>query len=196
MRWLIVTGIVLAVPGVAFGQGLGGAAQKEAERRKANAASGVKARSVDIETLRTDTGSGKGTFSTTGVATTNEESPAASDGKPKPVSETSSSGRRSEPSGTEVLQRKIETWRGRYRPVKASVDSLEVEVADLEARESRIAGIATDKTTYRDPNLRTEAERTVERLPKAREQLARARQRLAEIEEGARRDGVSTGQLF
>jgi len=69
-------------------------------------------------------------------------------------------------------------------------------VADLEARESKIAGIATDKTAYRDPNLRTDAERTVERLPKAREQLARARQRLAEIEEGARRDGVSTGQLF
>jgi hypothetical protein len=96
----------------------------------------------------------------------------------------------------DLLNRKIAKWRYRYRPVKASVDALEREVADLEARESRIAGIATDKTKPRDPNLRTDGERTVERLPKARAQLSAARERLSTIEEDARRDGVSSGQLY
>jgi hypothetical protein len=194
MRWLIVASIVLTVPDVVLAQGLGDAARKEKERRKANAEAGVDARSVDGEVLAAGTGTGKGTFSTTGVATTNgEERRPASGGKP--AGTTSSSGRASGPSSMEQLQSKIAMWRARYRPVKSSADALEREVAELEAKESRILVIVTDTTTPRDPNIRTDAERTVERLPRARKELAAARQELITIEEGARRDGVSASQL-
>jgi hypothetical protein len=199
IRWLIVAGLVLGVPVGSAAQGLGAAAQKEAARRKANAEAGVKARSVDNEALQTETGTGKGTFSSSGAAPLGDDQvPAAEVGKPRPEkasSESGSSGATSEPSGMDLLQSKIETWRARYRPVKSNVDSLEREIADLEARASKIAGIATDKSSYRDPKLRTDAERTMERLPRAREQLSRARQQLSQIEDGARRDGVSTSQL-
>jgi hypothetical protein len=194
IRWLIVASIALTIPNVVLAQGLGGVAQKEKERRKANAEAGVKARSVDDEELQSDTGTGKGTFSTTGVAATNvAERPPATSGKP--AGTTSSSGPMSGPSGMEELQNKIAKWRAGYRPVKSTVDALEREVADLEAKASRIVVIVTDTTKPRDPNIRTEAERTVERLPRARKELAAARQQLLSIEEGARRDGVSAGQL-
>lgn len=194
MRWLIVAGLVLTAPSMVLGQGLGDAARKEKERRKANAEAGVKARSVDDEELKSDTGTGSGTFSTTGVATpsANERRPASGE---KPSRAPSSSGSTSGSAGMDALQNKIAMWRSRYRPVKASADALEREVAELEAKASRIGGIATDKTQPRDPNIRTDAERTVERLPRARKELAAARQQLSTIEEGARRDGVSAAQL-
>jgi len=199
MRWLMVTGMLLAVPAAGLAQGLGDAAKKEKERQKANAASGVKVRSVDNNNLPTaDTEGGKGTFSSTGGA-------AANEARPRPESEDKANGTNSSkessesttaPSGMDELQRKIEKWRGRYRSAKASVDSLEQQIADLEAKNSKIAGIATDNSSYRDPNLRTDAERTVESLARARSALTRAREQLSQVEDGARRDGVASGQLY
>lgn len=199
MRWLIAAVLVLGAAGVSSAQGLADAARKEKERQKANAAAGVKVRSVTSENLQ-ESGSGKGTFSAP-----EGQPPAAEDAKPKGESGSaepgkpgtaSEGGAAAPPSAMDVLQQKTEMWRGRYRSAKASVDSLEREIADLEAKSSRTSGIATDKSSYRDPNLRTEAERTAERLPRARTQLSSARERLREVEEGARRDGVSSGQLY
>jgi hypothetical protein len=199
MKGLIAVVLVLGAAGASSAQGLADAARKEKERQKANAAAGVKVRSVTNENLQ-EAGSGKGTFSAPEGAP-----PPAEEAKPKGESghsepgkpETSSEGGASgTPSAMDALQQKTEMWRGRYRSAKASVDSLEREVADLEARSSRIAGIATDKSSYRDPNLRTDAERTAERLPRARTQLSAARERLRQVEDGARRDGVSSGQLY
>ena len=124
------------------------------------------------------------------MATTNEEERRPASGW-KPAGTTLSSG----PSSMEQLQSKIAKWRARSRPVKLSVDALDREVAELEAKESRILVIVTDTTTPRDPNIRTDAERTVERHPRARKELAAARQELLTVEEGARRDGVSASQL-
>lgn len=100
-------------------------------------------------------------------------------------------------SDMDRLRRKSEVWRGQYRGAKEAVDRLEREVAELEEKQSRIASIVTfSGPGIRDPNVRTEAERTVERLPRARAELEQARQRLSQVEEGARRDGVGSGQLY
>jgi predicted RNase H-like nuclease (RuvC/YqgF family) len=199
MRWLMVTGMLLAVPAAGLAQGLGDAAKKEKERQKANAAAGVKVRSVDNNNLKTaETEDSKGTFSNSGGAAGSEAQPRPEiEDKAKSASSSKESREStSAPSGMDELQRKIEKWRGRYHSAKSSVDSLEREIADLEARNSKIAGIATDRSTPRDPNLRTDAERTVESLARARRALTGAREELSRVEDGARRDGVASGQLY
>lgn len=189
--------VLLVVPSFAFSQSLGDAARKEQERRKKNAEAGVKARSVDDEQLRSGTGTGKGTVSTSDGA----DSPSAgassanADGPPTGSAGTVPDVVGGGVSETEQRQSRLTRWRNLYRPAKASVDSLQREVADLEERVSR-THISDRKPGYRDPNVRTGDERTLSRLPTARQELARAKARLSTIEESARRDGVSAAQLY
>jgi hypothetical protein len=152
MRWVLVAVLMLG-PAASHAQGLGDAARKEKNRQKANAAAGVKARSVDDDALKSGSeGTGQGTCSSTGTATPDQDG-----AKPVPEADAAQQSPRGEagaaPSGTEDLQRRIDTWRSRYRPAKARVESLEREIAELEAKESNIAGIATDKSRYRDPTF-------------------------------------------
>jgi BMFP domain-containing protein YqiC len=107
---------------------------------------------------------------------------------------------------------KLARWRAKFRPLKARVDALEREVADLEAKASRSSPVGTappepirDKygviVGYRGggsggPRPLHEGEAARLRLPRAREKLAGAKQELAHVESQARREGIAPGQLY
>jgi DNA repair exonuclease SbcCD ATPase subunit len=99
------------------------------------------------------------------------------------------------PSGMDELRAKAEKWRGSYRSLTARVAALEADIKRLEELDSRTASINVGDGP-RHPTLRTEAERTRERLGKARHELEQARRDLAYVEEGARLDGVPFGMLY
>ncbi len=219
---------------VLLAQGLGGAARKEQERRKKNAEAGVEVRTVGETELLSAT-EGKGTFSSAASETSSgpevggESSFTGTTSAPDPgggstaVEGAISSNAEGHPerpraqsrsegsSELDRLNEKSAAWRARYRAAKQKSDALEREVADLEDKNSRIAGVAVISSkpirdsygrvlayenTPRDPNIHHEAERVMERLPQARKELARAKQELSSVEDGARRAGVASGQLY
>jgi hypothetical protein len=109
-------------------------------------------------------------------------------------------------SDWDELNAKNQRWHQRYRSAKAEVDRLQAEVAKLEedAKNNFVAGYATvrigDRIVTKTPDpsspYKSYAERIQERLPAARRELADAKLRLAAVEEGARKDGVASGQLY
>jgi hypothetical protein len=84
-----------------------------------------------------------------------------------------------------ALERKIRTWRERYRPFKANVERIEREIVALEAARSRPWGPLRTTNPYAEGNLAN-----------ARGRLAEAQKKLDEIVEQARQDGVTSGQLY
>ena len=188
-----MTLLVLYAPAMLFGQSLGDAARKEQERRKKNAETGVKSRSVDDEGLRSTTVGGTGTYSTPGQlrATTPASDPSGAGTIPSGTPPPTSTGGISD---SDKLRGKIAAWRNQYQPVKAQVDKLVREVAELEAKASQIVGVWQDKSLPSGPQ-KTEAEVVLTRLPQAKSELVTARKNLANIEDAARRDGVTAGQL-
>lgn len=93
------------------------------------------------------------------------------------------------PSEMDKLRAKIQEYRAQYGPAKARVETLEREVTELSSRASRFIGGGNS-----GPAIEADAVRS--RLSAARNELDRARSALTAIEEHARRDGVSFGQLY
>jgi hypothetical protein len=207
---------------VVLAQGLGGAARKEQERRKKAAESGAKTPTYGNAELLEGT-EGKGTFSAN-VADTSGDSEmqapvtgepdsmpaagvAANEGDVQPAA--------AAPEQTDMdrFKAKLARWRAKFQPLKAQVDALEREVADLEAKASRSSAVgpAPDKP-IRDgygvivgyethgggggPRPLHEGEAARMRLPRARQELAGAKAALADVENQARSDGIAPGQLY
>jgi len=103
-------------------------------------------------------------------------------------------------SDMDVLREKAARWRGQYHIVAERITSLEAEISKLEEEDRRTVNIKIwehpDPKHVYDPNLKTGGERTHERLLAARDELARAKRELDKIADDARRDGVSSGQLY
>jgi len=102
-----------------------------------------------------------------------------------------------EPSDLEKLRARVEFWRGRHQSAAARIADLEKELAVLEADATRAGSVPNEDS---NPGKSAEARRRTEffkdRLTAARKELADARQELSEIEEGARAEGISPGQLY
>jgi hypothetical protein len=206
---------------VVLAQGLGEAARKEQERRKKAAAeSGARTPTYGNAELL-ETPKGKGTFSANVADTSGEsETPApvvienetmpppgiANEGHAQPAAEGP------EQTDMDRFKAKLARWRAAFLPLKARVDALEREVADLEPKASRDSGVgvAPGKPIYDPyrgivgyessggggPRPLHEGEAARMRLPKARQELAAAKQALADVENQARRDGIAPGQLY
>jgi hypothetical protein len=94
------------------------------------------------------------------------------------------------PSETELLQEKIQRYRAEYGPAKTRVASLEREVADLAELATKVYAEGNSAAATLDADI------VRARLNKARQDLETAKEAVAAIEERARRDGVSYGQLY
>jgi hypothetical protein len=206
---------------VVLAQGLGEAARKEQEKRKKTAEASAKAPTYGNAELL-EAPKGKGTFSS-GVADPSGDSemqapvpgetvslpPAgvgASEGDAQPAAEGP------EQTDMDRFKAKLARWRAAFQPVKARVDALEREVADLEAKAARSSSVGTTGgQPIRDsygvivayaggggggPRPLHEGEAARLRLPQARQELAGAKQELASIESQARSDGIAPGQLY
>ncbi len=206
---------------VVLAQGLGEAARKEQERRKRTAESGAKAPTYGNAEL-VEAKEGKGTFSANVADTSGDsesESPVAGETVSMPAGGVAANRGDVQPAAEgpeqtdmDRLKAKLARWRAAFQPLKARVDALEREVADLEAKASRSSAVGVaDARPIRDaygvivgyqgggsggarPLHEGEAARL--RLPKAREELAGAKQQLANVENEARRDGIAPGQLY
>jgi hypothetical protein len=222
MKAPILCVIACLTASVALAQGLGDAARKEHAKRKKAAESGSKAPTTYGDAELLGAGEGKGTFSAN-VADTSGDSEeqaavAAETGSMPPAGVAAGEGHvqpaAEGPEQTDMdrFKAKLARWRGEFQPLKARVDALEREVADLEAKASRSSPVsAAAETPIRDgygvivgyqggggggPRPLHEGEAARLRLPQAREELARAKQELAEVENQARRDGLAPGQLY
>jgi predicted RNase H-like nuclease (RuvC/YqgF family) len=133
----------------------------------------------------------RGATASLNVAQPSEESPASATFS---ASDTAGQG----DSDMDKLNAKIEAWRRRYAPVESEIARLEKEIKELEEEVSRtttpVEFIPFGRQSEHSP-IKLKAERARERLPVARRELAQARKRLDAIEESARKEGVSSGQL-
>src|SRR5262249_60035546 len=104
------------------------------------------------------------------------------------------------PSAMEELRKKNELWQGKYHVKKLEVDSLEKEIAALEKEVSQGGGgppVPLNPLNPMDTRYTESAyDVAVRELREKRAALARARQELSDIEDGARRAGVASGQLW
>jgi len=101
-------------------------------------------------------------------------------------------------TGMDELRAKIDRWRVRYRPVKARVDALEAEIKDLESKSKGITIVMGPSDPRYVPGgtpQQSQSQAALTRLNQARNELRQAKSELASIEERARKDGVSAGQL-
>ena len=206
---------------VVLAQGLGGAARKEQERRKKAAESGAKTPAYGNAELVEAT-EGKGTFSANVADVSGDsesEAPVAGETGSMPAGGVAANRGDVQPAAEgpeqtdmDRLKAKLARWRAAFQPLKAEVDALEREVADLEVKASRDSGVgvAPGKPIYDPyrgivgyesrggggPRPLHEGEAARMRLPKARQELAGAKQALADVENQARRDGIAPGQLY
>lgn len=94
------------------------------------------------------------------------------------------------PSETEILQEKIQRYRAEYGTARSRVESLEREVAELTELATKVFAEGNSAAATIDADV------VRSRLDRARHDLKNARDALAAVEERARRDGVSYGQLY
>ncbi len=219
MRNTVLAVVACLAASTLLAQGLGDAARQEQATRKKSNQSAVKPRVIGNTELLEAT-EGKGTFSVSeGASNPGAQTGASPAIVSVPISRRTESATREShgspsdsesPSDFGKLQQKAAAWRARYGPVKARVDALEREVADLEKRAGRkpalpVGGIPGQP--IRDaigqiigyepaPTVVTDAETAGAQLPQKRQELARAKQELSSVEDGARRDGVGSGQLY
>ena len=221
MKAPILCVVACLTASVALAQGLGDAARKEQGKRKTAAESGAKAPTTYGDTELAGAGEGKGTFSANVADTSGdseEQAPLAADiGSMPPAGVAAGEGyappaaEGSEQTDMDRFKATLARWRAAFQPLKARVDALEREVADLEAKVSRSSPVVTVAGgPIRDrygaiigyggggggPRPLHEGEAARLRLPRAREELARGKQNLAEVEQQARRDGLAPGQLY
>ena len=101
-----------------------------------------------------------------------------------------------EPTESDLLRARIEQWRGRYRPLAERVAQLQRDLVLLESDIQRADNVAHDQS---DPGRSADARRMKEllkeRLESTRKELEQARQQLSDLEDSAREDGISPGQL-
>jgi hypothetical protein len=221
MRNMVLSVVACLAASTILANGLGDAARKEQEKRKKNAESGVKTQVIGNAELLSAT-EGKGTFSVSENTASSPEAQAGASAMPNVSSPTlgrttsatseanGSYSSAQPPSDYNTLKQKSEAWRARYRPAKERVDALEREVADLEKQAGRKASLpvggipgrpirdAMGRTIAYEPppTVVTESDTAKGLLPQRRQELARAKQELSSVEDGARRDGVGSGQLY
>ena len=96
-----------------------------------------------------------------------------------------------------LLRQKIEMWRARYQPVAERIAELEKEIPQLEADMARAGSVPyEDDNPFKNRQTKRDSDMARGRLAEARKELEETRRELREIEEAARRDGVSSGQLY
>jgi hypothetical protein len=203
-------------------QSLGEAARREKEKKRREAAAAAEAKVYGDDDLAAHRSPAekragdKPSAAATGPAAKEPGSVPAAKPTPAPspspswlkgLSEDDTEGEKAQPgAGTEPpsamdeLRKKIELWQGKYHPKKLEVESLEKEIAALEKEVSQGgggSGVPLNPLNPLDTRYTESAyDVAVRELREKRAALAKARQELSDIEDGARRAGVASGQLW
>jgi hypothetical protein len=115
--------------------------------------------------------------------------PATMPHEPEPPPETQPAAPEG-PSDMDRLRERTEFWRGRFQSVNERMAQIEKDIAEMEADATRYRDVPADSAQARAKEFARD------RLDLARKALDDARRELREIEDAARRDGVSPGQLY